>query len=66
MFDCCSIITTSDVNECNSGNGGCEQVCNNGPGSHNCSCVSGYELDSDGFNCSGIYLMSMSVRTYAF
>ena len=53
VFDC-SIITTSDINECNSGNGGCEQMCNNGPGSHNCSCFSGYELDSNEQNCSGI------------
>ena len=31
----------------------CEQVCHNTPGSFICSCVSGYQLDSDGKSCSG-------------
>ncbi len=44
-----------DVNECIIDNGGCEQSCTNSEGNFNCSCNSGYELDSNGFNCSGNY-----------
>ncbi len=42
-----------DVNECQSNNGGCAQLCANQPGSHRCECSTGYVLDSDGRSCSG-------------
>ncbi|XP_074622474.1 uncharacterized protein LOC141880812 isoform X2 [Acropora palmata] len=32
----------------------CEQVCHNTPGSYICSCVSGFQLASDGKSCSDI------------
>ncbi|KAK2546783.1 Tolloid-like protein 2, partial [Acropora cervicornis] len=32
----------------------CEQVCHNTPGSYICSCVTGYQLASDGKSCSDI------------
>ncbi|XP_074622583.1 uncharacterized protein LOC141880862 isoform X6 [Acropora palmata] len=32
----------------------CEQVCHNTPGSYICSCVSGYQIASDGKSCSDI------------
>ena len=31
----------------------CEQICTNTPGSYRCSCVSGYQLSSDGKSCVG-------------
>lgn len=31
----------------------CEQLCNNTHGSHNCLCYDGYELNIDGFSCTG-------------
>jgi hypothetical protein len=31
----------------------CEHVCNNSHGSHSCLCFDGYELNSDGFSCTG-------------
>lgn len=34
----------NDVDECISGNGGCEHVCNNTMGSYKCSCEDGYRL----------------------
>ena len=47
---CCS----SDINECNFTNGGCEHSCTNTLGSFNCSCDRGYQLDEkDGLNCTG-------------
>ena len=49
MF-CCSII---DINECETANGGCEQLCSNIIGSFVCSCGVGYWLNENGLNCSG-------------
>ena len=43
----------SDVNECQTSNGGCEQVCTNTIGSFECSCNRGFSLSSDGVNCNG-------------
>ena len=43
----------SDVNECLTANGGCQQLCNNTVGSFFCACHIGYSLQLNGFNCSG-------------
>ncbi len=48
--------TCTDINECSVNNGGCEHTCTNSEGNFSCSCNSGYELDSNGFNCSGKYM----------
>ena len=45
----------SDVNECDSSNGGCDQICINNDGSFECSCNPGFELASDGFSCDSKY-----------
>ena len=47
----------ADVNECDKDNGNCSQMCTNTDGSFNCSCNSGYLLDSDGLyiTCNGRY-----------
>ena len=42
-----------DINECETINGGCEQICTNAIGSFACSCGIGYLLDGNGFNCTG-------------
>ena len=45
---------SSDINECDFSNGGCEHRCTNTIGSFNCSCDRGYQLDDkNGFNCTG-------------
>ena len=49
-----SIVTYVDINECTINNGGCVQLCTNTLGSYNCSCNSGYILDIDELNCTGI------------
>ena len=46
--------SNSDVNECSSGNGGCDQDCTNSVGSFQCSCNSGYSLAADGTTCVDI------------
>ena len=40
-----------DINECRLGNGGCEQMCHNLPGSYFCTCHKGYI--SSGGKCIG-------------
>ena len=49
----CLLFQLADVNECDTDNGGCDQVCVNTIASFSCECNTGYLLDSDGFSCSG-------------
>ena len=45
-----------DVDECSSNlTNACNQICTNIPGGLECSCMSGFELESDGFTCVGKY-----------
>ena len=46
--------TCIDIDECATANGGCEQECENTPGSHQCQCGAGYVLDTDGMSCRGL------------
>ena len=50
-----SMLMITDINECGTDNGGCEQICTNTNGSYMyyCLCASGYMLDGNGRNCSG-------------
>ena len=52
----------ADVDECQTNNGGCDQMCNNNDGSFQCSCNTGYTLAADDFDCDGKvdYAASMS------
>jgi len=43
----------SDIDECETENGGCEQTCTNNDGSFDCSCDAGYTLNGNGFDCDG-------------
>ena len=42
-----------DIDECMLNNGGCDHVCVNTDGGHECECDRGYQLGSNGFTCSG-------------
>ena len=42
-----------DIDECSEGTDNCTQICINTDGSFTCGCSSGYQLDTDGFTCSG-------------
>ena len=48
-----STLSYSDVNECEIVNGGCSHLCLNKPGTYECSCFDGYQLDSDKGKCTG-------------
>lgn len=41
----------SEIDECRKNNGGCEQICQDTLGGHQCACQPGYELRSDNKNC---------------
>ncbi len=43
----------TDANECDESNGGCEHVCVNLEGGHECACRNGFTLSADGRNCQG-------------
>ena len=48
------IVLKIDVNLCTSTNGGCSHTCTSINGSQViCSCMLGYQLDSDGSTCTG-------------
>ena len=47
----CDIHT--ERNECDEISNQCEQNCHNTAGSYNCSCNTGYTLNSDGHACDG-------------
>ena len=56
-----------DINECNTTNGGCEQICTNAIGSFSCNCTVGYQLDENGFNCTGMLVLPrFSFPAYMF
>ena len=46
-------VPYSDVNECDRGNGGCDQNCTNTIGDFFCSCFDGYYLNNDNITCLG-------------
>ena len=41
------------MNECDTDNGGCSQICDNGIGHFNCSCYVGNTLDTNKLTCRG-------------
>ena len=48
--------STTDIDECDRGIGGCQHVCSNTDGSYYCSCNDGYTLNEGGKYCTGKYL----------
>ncbi|KAI8488027.1 hypothetical protein Bbelb_341450 [Branchiostoma belcheri] len=43
-----------DIDECDTDNGGCAQMCTNNVGSFECSCNAGYVLNADGMSCDDV------------
>ena len=48
-----TLIYHSDINECVQELAGCDQNCTNTAGSYYCTCMDGYELESDNHTCTG-------------
>ena len=52
------------MNECESNNGGCGQMCANTIGSFECSCtIEGYALAANDASCEGMYAIILVVLT---
>ena len=49
----CTVTLYTDIDECNTNNGGCAQNCHNTAGSYHCSCNTGYTLNGNGHSCNG-------------
>ena len=49
----CKTLDHSDIDECDISNGGCDHICTNIAGSHNCSCRSGFYIETNGKTCTG-------------
>lgn len=43
----------TDTDECQDNNGGCQSLCKNNIGGHECSCAKGFKLQPDGKTCVG-------------
>ena len=43
-----------DIDECRTGEHNCQQLCNNLPGTYNCSCNTGFTLNYDSRTCRGM------------
>ena len=48
----------TDINECETSNGGCDHLCTNHRGSYSCSCLEGHTLVHDNRTCEGNYLVN--------
>ena len=53
------LLLCLDIDECEDDNGGCSHNCTNTEGSFECSCINGYELDSDEATCLGTHAIFM-------
>ena len=47
------VMLHSDIDECIEELDGCDQICTNTDGSYYCTCMDGYELESDNQTCTG-------------
>ena len=46
-------IPHTDIDECAENSSLCEHICNNTEGNYTCDCDEGYELNSNGYSCTG-------------
>ena len=58
-------IFHSDIDECVEGFDGCDHNCTNTDGSYFCTCMDGYELQTDNHTCTGDDSTSY-VATYVY
>lgn len=55
-------VMSADINECLPdaiGNTTCHHICTNSPGTYHCECHTGFRLQQDLFNCSGMSVPSI-------
>ena len=49
-----ALCSITDVDECKTSNGQCDDICTNTDGSYQCSCHDGYTLAKDNLYCTGM------------
>ena len=54
-------LFSTDINECELDNGGCDQECVNIDGSYLCKCSDGYLLTDKGTSCVGKFLRNFKL-----
>ena len=57
------VVCTPDIDECDENTDSCSQTCENTVGSFICSCSPGYQLNSNGISCDGMWF-TFSLYTY--
>ena len=55
-------FTSTDIDECASNDGGCDQVCTNTEGSFVCACDPGYQRNMNGTMCEGIKFPTYTIQ----
>lgn len=50
----CRCLPVTDIDECQTRNGGCDHFCKNTVGSFDCSCKKGFKLLTDEKSCQGM------------
>ena len=45
------VLSVADIDECQHANGGCDHLCRNLEGSHECACNVGYALSANHKTC---------------
>ena len=51
-----------DIDECEEGTDGCDYNCTNTLGNYYCTCMDGYELESDNQTCTGSNLLNIHYK----
>ena len=54
----------SDIDECEQGSDGCDHNCTNTVGSYYCTCMDGYELESDNHTCTGMHVATVNTHSW--
>ena len=60
------LLLLSDINECETQNGGCTHQCINTPGSHYCKCREGTTMNIDNKTCHGKLFLTHLGKSLVF
>ena len=64
--DCSDCGFRTLINECETNNGGCTQLCNDTPAGFGCACNAGFILNADGITCDEIPAEGLCTETCVF
>ena len=64
LYNDCYHFESIEINLCETGLSGCQQLCIKTNGSFYCDCLTGYQLLSDNMTCKGCFYICTYVRMY--